>query len=405
MNMRFQIAVRNILRNPRRTALNILMIVGAISAIVLFHGFGHNLIAKLQQLAIKTQYGHLQMANHKTWKLSPEDSPVDRLMTPTPEMLGKISKLPFVDYVSGRMSFYGLILSGDQSLSANGFAFDPGVESQMRDHLTVIEGHNLDKNSKREILLGSGLQEQLGAKPGDTVTLLGYSYDGSVNAVDTTLIGIVQSGLAEVDNSTFFLPLETAQRLLGTDSVERLIIQLQNDDAVSATKASIDSIAPGGVETKTWFDLASFYRQVVEYYGVQNMIIQWILLLLAMLAITNTIGMSITERTGEIGTTRALGDSRWDIISQFLIEGLTLGVLGAFIGCIVGLILCYVVTALKIPILTPGASIPLPIEIDVLPGAFLNAALLTCGVTVLATLIPAIGASRFKIVDALKRNI
>ena len=56
------------MRNRRRTILNVLMISAGIAAIVVFEGFAYNLIRKLENVAINTQFGHLQIASEKTWK-------------------------------------------------------------------------------------------------------------------------------------------------------------------------------------------------------------------------------------------------------------------------------------------------------------------------------------------------
>ena len=50
------------------------------------------------------------------------------------------------------------------------------------------------------------------------------------------------------------------------------------------------------------------------------------------LGVLNTIGMSIMERAGEIGTLRALGDTERAILGQFTLEGFLLGVVGALAG-------------------------------------------------------------------------
>lgn len=405
MILKFKLAFRNVLRNRRRTTLNVLMIAGAISAIVVFKGFAANMLGRLQRVAINTQYGHIQIASLKTWNLTVGDTPKDRLIQLEPAVVDKIKADPEVDYVSGRLSFYGLISSGDQSLSARGVAYDPAVEVQMRDHMRIVDGRNLGPDSKFEIILGIGLKEQLGVKVGASVTLVAYTFDGAINAIDAEVVGIVHSGLSELDNTTFYLPLTTGQRLLDTNSIERAIVQLKHDDTVETTIARLTPSMPNTMSPRGWKELASYYRQVTEYFHVQNLVIQWILMLLAMLSIANVLGMSVSERTGEIGTVRALGDTQADVMTQFLIEGLILGFMGSIVGCLNGFILAKIVTALHIPLAVPGASLPLPVEIEVLPRAFADGIALTAVISVFATLLPAYRASKLKIIDSLRHNI
>ena len=405
LDTRLKLAARNVFRNKRRTILNVLMIAGAIAAIINFEGFASSLIQRLSEVAVNSQYGHLQIASDKTWNLKASESPKDRLISLSPDTTAKISKLPAVEYVSGRLSFYGLITSGDHSLSAHGVGFDTAVESHMRDQMKMVEGRNLTPTSKFEIIAGAGLQSQLGLKVGDSVTLLAYTFDGSVNAIDAELVGVFRNGLSEIDDSTFYIPLATSQKLMDTTSVERMAIQLKDYTQLEATRQQLTDLAIPGTGVRTWINLAGYYRQVNAYFHKQNTIVKWILMLLALLAIANTIGMSISERTGEIGTLRAMGDTRRDIVVQFLLEGLLLGIIGAVCGVVLGVVTAEMLTAAHIPILPPGASEKVPVVVELLPSAFRDASIMMCLMAMAATLVPAYRASQMGIVDALKRNI
>lgn len=405
MKLLLKIAFRNVFRNRRRTLINVLMIAGAIIAIVIFKGFSHNLMSLLEDVAVNTQYGHLQVANTKTWNLQATDRPKDRLIANDLALKQKISGIQGVDYVSGRLSFYGLITKGDHSLSARGLGFDPAVEVKMRDQLQILKGRNLNADSKFEVIIGTGLQSQMGVDVGDQITLLSYTFDGSVNAIDVELVGIYRSGLSDVDNSTFLLPLATGQKLMDTENIERWIIQLHDTYETSNVKDSVQGLMTDGIEVRSWLDLADFYRQVAGYFAKQNGIIDWILMILALLAIGNTVGMSVAERTGEIGTRRAMGDTKLDVVVQFLIEGLILGAIGGLAGVVGGIGVAKILTACKIMILPPFASMKVPVVIDLLPSAFQSAFVMMCLMAIAATLVPAYRASQLKIVEALRRNI
>lgn len=401
----FKIALRNVMRNRRRTILNVLMISAGIAAIVVFEGFALNLVKKLEAIAINGQYGHLQIASDKTWNLNAKDKLKARMIEFPPELKQKIDATPGVAYSSGRLTFYGLINNSEQSISARGIGFDTAVEKILLSTIPIYAGKNLNADSKFEILVGKGLADQMGLEVGSQITLLGYTFDGSVNAIDSEVVGVFRSGLAEFDNSTFYTPLATAQKLLDTNLIERALILLNDTKDTEKIAELLKPSVPEGMGIRTWRELAVYYRQVVEYFEKQNKIIQWMLMILALLAIGNIVGMSITERTGEIGTARALGDSRRLVLIQFLTEGLILGVMGGLVGCVVGYIACHVVTAMKIMILTPGATDAFAMQVDVLPAAFVKAFVVMSITAVLATLLPAIRASRVEIVEALKRNI
>jgi putative ABC transport system permease protein len=82
-----------------------------------------------------------------------------------------------------------------------------------------------------------------------------------------------------------------------------------------------------------------------------------------------------------------------------------LGVLGGVMGCILGLVVTNSVNAMEIMVQVPGASAPVAIDIAPLFTSFRDGMLLTTSMAVVASVVPAIRASRMKIVEALKRNI
>lgn len=393
------------MRNRRRTLLNLSMIACGLTAIVISRGLAHCLIIKVEEAAINTQYGHIQFASQKFWEGSPKDRLVTKLIEPEASLIEKVKAVPGVKNVSGRLSFYGLISSPDGSLSARGIGFSPDQEKPMNESLLIIDGRPLTPGSKFEVIVGSGLNQQLGAKVGDSLTLMGYTVDGSVNAIDSELVGVFQTKVTEVDNSTFFISLPTAQRLLTTDAVERVVVRLDETAKTNAIRDQIQSLLPEHLVAKTWTELATFYQQVVDYYKVQNLMVEVVIMLLVLLSIANTVGMAISERTGEIGTVRALGDTRRDLVFQFMMEGLILGLMGGALGCLLGLTVTTTINSMQIMVQVPGASAPVAIEIAPLFTSFRDGILLTSAMAVVASVVPAVRASRMKIVEALKRNI
>ncbi len=402
---RFQIGFRNVLRNRRRTALNVLMIAGGIMAIVIFRGLAHNILQQLQNITIQSQYGHLQIASDKTWNPRAGETPEDRAFAPDSKLMDSVSALPAVDFISPRNSFYGLLNDGVQSISVMGIGLDPGREHQFLENLPITSGRNFDKSPGFQIVIGAGLQTQLDVKVGKSLTILTYTYDGSVNAIDAEVIGIFKTGFVELDNTTFYAPISLVHKLLDTDLVERFIVLLKSTDATDATNLAIKKVLPPGLESRTWVELSLYYRQIASYSKFIQNFADSILFSLVLLAIASTVGMSISERTGEIGTVRAIGDTQTDVFVQFLSEGLILGIIGGACGCVLGVIGSHFLSALKIPIDIPGSVGAMPIQIDFVLTAYVGSFIASCFVAIAATLIPAYRASKMNIVGALRQNI
>lgn len=401
-----KIALRNLKRNPRRTLLNLIMIAGGFSAIVLFQGFSSHLIGMLQRSAVDNQYGHMQVAKNNYWEPVADDSPKDRALPNPNTIIQKLSGIRDIEYVSGRISFYGLISSGDRTISAQFIGFDPEKEVRMKKALHIIKGENFDKSDATDMALaGKGIIKQIGGKAGQDLTILAHTRDGAINAIDITLKGIFQTTVSEIDDTTIFLPLKTVQKLLDTDDVDRLIMMFDDSIELEAKVKEAQALLTPELKARSWKDLSDLFRQVEEYYKVNNRVIEAIILALVLLSISNTVGMSIFERTGEIGTLRAMGDTSSDVIKGFCIEGLYLGLFGALLGCVLAFILSHVVTLLGIKISIPGASIPVHIKIVFLPMSYFYAGILATITSVLATYFPSRKISRMGIVEALRHNI
>lgn len=407
MMMRFKIALRNILRNKHRTILNLIMIAGGFSAIVLFQGFASQLIVDLRHAAINNQYGHLQVAKKNFWEQKATEGAKDRAIDNPSEVIEKLKKIPGVEYASGRISFYGLLSSGDQTISAQFIGVDPLVEKRMVKGLKIIDGKGFSEVDLKTnpVIGGKGIVRMINGKVGQDLTILTNTFDGVVNAIDVNLAGTFLTQMVEIDDTTVFLPLELAQKLLDTQSVERVVVLIDEDDKLNHIRDEVAKSVDESLLTKIWTELAYLLQQVEDFYSVQNMVIEIIILLLVLLSISNTVGMSIFERTGEIGTLRAMGDKSSEIIKNFCLEGFILGVMGSFLGVILAVLLSMFINYLAIPITIPGATVPLPVIIDYIPRAYALSGLLLVITTMAATYVPASKISKMNIVEALRHNI
>lgn len=407
MWLRIKIAIRNAFRNQRRSLLNVLMISGAVTAIVLFEGFTANMVEGLRETTIETQTGHLQIALNSFWEKK-SLKPKDNLILEYKNILNELQKDKRIKYAAGRLEFFGLLSKDDDSISARVVTIDPEKEVSRNKYFRFSEGKALDSKSPFQVAVGSGLAKKLKIKTGNSVSLLSHTYDGIVNAMDFEVSGIFQTDISEFDDSTLLMPLKTAQQLLDTKAVEQIVVGLNSSWDTAAVRSTVQPKLAGSgepVEIKTWFQLATLYRQVAMFNKIQNTIIQLILMSLVMLSIANTVGMSILERTGEIGTIRALGEKRKSVVFQFLMEGFFLGLCGAIIGTCAAIFLAKLFNSMNIPIVFPGASAPIFIKIEVLVNSIAKASSLAVLITILAAIFPAQRASKMNIVQALRHNI
>lgn len=407
MWLRFTIALRNSFRNKRRSLLNICMIAGAVSTIIVFEGFTHYMVMGLRETTIETQTGHLQLANPSYWNRTSEQRK-DNLIADYEKILNELDKDKRVKYAVGRTEFFSLVSLGNRSVSARTISLDPAKEKSRNKYFKFIKGKPLHPKNLYQIALGRGLAQQLRAKPKDRMSVLTQTYDGVVNAIDVEISGIFATDIKEFDDSTILMPLKTAQKLLDTVGVEQIVVGLKDTDDTAIVKNMLETKLTrmgSNVKVKDWESVATLYRQVSTFNKVQNTVVQVILMSLVLLSILNTVGMSIAERTGEIGTVRALGERRKTIVYQFLLEGLMLGFFGVIAGTIWGFIAAKGFNALQVPMTLPGASTPIFVQIDIVGNAIAMGAALGIITTLVAAILPANRASKMNVIEALRHNI
>ncbi|MBL7689828.1 MAG: ABC transporter permease, partial [Bdellovibrionaceae bacterium] len=297
-----------------------------------------------------------------------------------------------------------------QSVSAQMIGFEPHLETELISKEMIIEGATFTPPAKPgqivyEAAVGEGLARLLRAKPGQTLTIIGQTADGGINAIDAEIKFLFRTVVQEIDDTTVYVPLSLSQKVLDSDGAERVVIKLKDHDMVGEMLPKVKAILPEGTQARGWRELSRLYNQTERYFETQNAVVAGIILALILLSITSTVGMSVSERTGEIGTMRALGDTKPAILRLFAFEGLLLGGIGGVIGAILGYAISVVLTAVKVPIVLPGATQPIPVRVLQLPSAYILAFILTVFAAFLATMIAARRASQMNIVDALKKNV
>ena len=365
--MTLKLALRNLFRNSRRTALNLMIMAGGYSAVVIFHGFAANILEATRWGAVESQYGHIQIGNQKLWDRDSEDSFLERQLKDPGELKKKIASIEGVRSVSQRQSFYGLVSTGDRSVAAQIVGYEPEIEKEILNETTIIEGESFLKHTDSEnrmiAAVGEGLAKSIGAKPGQTLTLIGQTADGGINAIDTEVISVFRTVIQEIDDTTVFVPIETAQKLLDTTTAERVIVKLKEHGMVDLAVPKVRAVLGEGERARVWKELARLYNQTEAFFASQNKVVAAIIFSLIFLSTMSAVSMAVAERTGEIGTLRAIGRRREDVLRLFVMEGGILGFLGSLVGVVLAVIAMAMIKRGRIPIVFSGAKEAIQIKI------------------------------------------
>jgi len=400
------LAFRNIFRNRRRTLMTLLMVGSGVTGLLLAGGYFAFMTQGLRESTIRNGLGHLQIFTAEHFRRD-EVRVLDTGIENWRQVAAAVQNAGHVRGVAPRIDFYGMVSNGQKSSVFMGSAVDPDAEHSLGFTANLTSGRDLNGSSGGEVeaLIGTGLAKSMNVKVGDGLTLLAVTADGALNGVDVQIAGIVQTGVAEMDARYLRITLVSAQRLLQSDRITNLVVGLDNTASTDAVYAELTPRLKGWSQEMTlkrWIDLATYYKQVRNMLNGIFLFMGAIVFFMVLMSSVNTLLMSMFERTREIGTMLAMGTPRAWVVFLLMAEAVLLGVLGALAGVLVGNALGALLNAsgLHLPP-PPGYTVSILFRVMHVPSLMIGSSLLVILSLALASILPAVRASRLQIVEAL----
>ncbi|HNB01397.1 MAG TPA: FtsX-like permease family protein, partial [Nitrosomonas sp.] len=381
-------------------------IIFGVCSLILASGFIEWIFIDFRETSIRSQLGHLQITR-PGYQEEGKANPYHFLLPDTqPELKLTSSSLEKIKVIVPRLSFSGLISSGESTLSFIGEGVDPNEQNFFGDALQLTTGNYLSGNNTFQIIMGEGLSRNLGVETGDNVTLLVNTASGGINAIEVTISGLFTTVTKSYDDNAIRIPIETAQKLIRVTGAHSWIVLLNHTEDTNQVLSLLhDQLPQSKFEITPWYQLADFYNKTTVLLSKQVLAIKIIIAIIILLSISNTMSISVIERTGEIGTAMALGIKQTKILYMFLTEGILLGCIGGILGVMIGYLLANIISSVGIPMPPPpGMARGYTGEILVTQSMVLEAISLAIGTTLIASVYPAWKASKLQIVDALRHN-
>ncbi len=412
-----KLALRGLMRNRRRSLVTLLAIALGFAAICLFAGYTHNIYDGLSRQSIHGEMlGHLTVSRRgmsTEGKLDPE-----RYLLRGDEVEAISALLegePHVSLVAPRLALSGLVSNGRAStiFIAEGIGaaamqtLQKGLLTEEEKELGIYDDafKALDSARPEVALLSSGLAEMLHLKIGDTAPLLSNTLTGQVNALDIVLGDTFNTGSAGSNDKFAYLNLELAQQLYDTPGAADRLTVLLDDVAQTEPMRKLlqEKLNAAGydVEIQTWQELSNFYRQVHNMFDMIFGFIFMIVLTVVVMSVANSMGMTVIERTREIGTLRAIGLKRFGVVKLFTMESLLLTLIGCASGLAITLSVRWTINTIGISYTPPDSAGEVPLLIDLDSDRILFTIVLMCVVGSLAAFMPARRAARQPIIDSL----
>lgn len=267
---------------------------------------------------------------------------IEDMLAATPGVIATAPVLVANGVVAGPGGSRGVLVNG----------IDPQREQDMsRLPEFMLQGSLQDLDSARfQLLLGTTLAQRLGVGVGDSVSL--YSLNVSINPVAPlpvqrrfTVAGIWQVGTNELDDELVMIRLQDAQALYRQpDSYNGL--RLRSDDvlAVNRLRSMVAPALPAGYTMETWTQwFGSVYENIRLSRTIVGLLL-WLLVAVAAFNLVVSLVMIVRDKRGDIAILRTLGASPGMIGRIFVLQGSLIGLIGTFIGLVVGVVLALTVS-------------------------------------------------------------
>ncbi|MBF5008684.1 ABC transporter permease [Burkholderia pseudomultivorans] len=401
------IALRNLLRNPRRTAIMVagtaFGIVGFAFILSFFDGFFD------QTIENSTRYltGHLQLERPG---FRDDYAPQLAMDRPAP-LLDALRRTPGVAAAAPRVQAQALASTAAKSEGIMLIGIDPPAEAKVTFIArTIVQGHALEPGADREIMIGRRLAAKLRVRLGEKIVVMTQAADGELGTAAYRVGGIYSTESASFDEAFAFVTLSAAQSLLDLGSrVSTINLRLDDRERVRSIMPALRArIGATGVALVPWQSLLPQLDDMIKLLRIVNGIVLSILLLVITSAVINTVFMAVTERTREFGVMLALGTSPGELARMVVYETVALLLLAAAAGYGIGaaLVIFLGYTGIDMSGFFSGYS-AIPGLTGIVYPRLMSATVLPPGIVlvvagVLVSLYPAAKAARLDPVEAIR---
>ncbi len=268
------------------------------------------------------------------------------------------------------------------------------------------------KDGKRNgIVLGTLLAERFNAYVGTSIQLATAAgmqtspVTGGIipRIVEFEVTGVFETGMYEYDNQYAFVDLSAGQRLVGLDSaVTGIEVRTTDRWAAPALAVALTDSMGFPYRTVDWQQQNSALFRALSLEKLGMAVILGLITLVAAFNIVSTLTMVVRDKQREIGILKAMGLGSAAVRRVFLVQGVVIGGVGTGLGLLIGLATGVALDKYHLIKLDPQIYFLDHLPVIIEPGDVAIIAIASLAVATLATLYPAIQASRLYPVEAIR---
>lgn len=404
MRFLFNLALKNMFRKRGRTMLTMIPVIAGTGLLVYTMSLVDGLNDMSYNNIIKYQTAHAKIFS-RDYDLEEKGKNDNATFEPQAALLDYLDNHNKVIAYTEEIVFSGNLSDGVNKIPVLCLGIKPNTYRSTYQTLSNVQEQNEPINGN--ILIGRELIKLFDLEKDDICFLEGRTRYGAYDALDLRFVGEVNSGNPNIDRNSVLVNIESAKRFLETDGgITDIAILLKSrnatDNFVQDASMYLKNNFPQ-LKILSWKEEEKDFFAFAYADQISGYIMILMVLIIAGVGIANTMLLSTYERLKEIGTMRALGSSSTVIMKLYIAEGAMIGVLGALIGSLIGIVFMWHANryGLDMSMFIQDMDIGYPIE-SVLKGSF-NMMIIVK--TVLFTMIMAMISSLYPARRAIKEQI
>lgn len=333
--MIWTLAVRNVLRNRRRSGITVLSIAVGLAALTFLWGFidGQN----AQMVNNTTRYFAADAQVHL--KGYHDDPSLDRATEAGERVLAAVRVDPAVAAATARLETTVLASRAERSRGIMAFGVEPAGEAAVSDLFkAIVEGRAFDGAADTGVLIGKDMAEALALRAGDDLVIVGQAYDGSVASARVPVRGVFRTKIDDLDGYVAVMPMAAMRDFLAAPSaVTAVAVRLRDRAALVGAAGSLSERVGPDHEVVGWPVLLPLVAVSTRFHEVMGFVVLAIFFVMVAAGVANPVLMAVLERTREFGIMLALGTSPSLLFRLVVAESALLGAAGLLLGNALGL--------------------------------------------------------------------
>ena len=336
MSVTWRLAWRNLWRHGRRTWLTIGAMVFCNVLLIFLISLQLGSYQMMIDNSLAAFTGHIQV-QHRGYL---EEQRMRQSVPAVRALADEVRDTLGVQTVAARGLAFALASSEERSFGVLVSGIQPEFEPQVSTFPGLVKrGRYLAPGDSEHIVIGAVLARNLKIGLGDELTFLGSGRDGSFSAGVATVVGIVDSGIDEIDRSVAQVPLPWFQDMFSMDHHGHSVVARLPalGDVPGAVEALETALADrDSLDVLDWNALQPGLRQAITSDMASAWFTYAVLIVLVAFSVLNTQLMSVLERTREFGVMLALGMRPGQLARLVGMESLLMALLGLALGVLMG---------------------------------------------------------------------